>query len=117
MLGEDLDAGSEQTLEPLADSCDLGSLGPLRFAAAGPASGTWLRQALLPLRWKLWLGPRYYQFFTRTSPRFHQPGRTVLNHYPLPRRTPVPTTPHIEQHFTGSGGRGRRRYPAFRGAP
>jgi len=46
MLGEDRDPGSEQTLEPLADSRDLGGFGS--SAAAGRASGASLRQGVPP---------------------------------------------------------------------
>src|SRR2546422_10843171 len=48
MLGEDLDPGCEQTLEPLADSRDLGDLSPFGSASAGWASGASLRQGVPP---------------------------------------------------------------------
>src|SRR6266516_4890921 len=107
MLGEDLDPGSEQTLEPLADSCDLGSLGPLRSAAAGPASGTWLRQALLHLRWKLWLRPTYYPSFPGTAPRFHRSLGRLLDQthsgedtraHDAPHRAAFHRLPHGTEH-------------------
>src|SRR5207247_5435888 len=55
MLREDLDPRCEQTLEPLADSRDLGDPSSLGCAPAGWASRASLRQASPHLKWKLWL--------------------------------------------------------------
>jgi len=71
MLREDLDPRCEQTLEPLADSRDLGDPSSLGCAPAGWASRASLRQASPHLKWKLWLRQTYYQFFTHTAPRLH----------------------------------------------
>jgi len=48
MLGEDLDPGSEQTLESLADSRNLDDLSSLGCTSAGWASRASLRQGVPP---------------------------------------------------------------------
>src|SRR5207302_4338493 len=50
MLGEDLDPGCQQTLEPLAYPGDLRDLSSLWSASAGWASGASLRHGVPPSR-------------------------------------------------------------------
>jgi hypothetical protein len=71
-----------RTVSPRGRSGGRGFNPPSRFAQSAArslvrrrggvvvwASQASLRQGVPPLKWKLWLGPTYYQFFTDTAPR------------------------------------------------